>query len=233
MLKLKPNAEIRKAIARAGLNANFDMLETRLAGQKKITNSDLEALEGDVIEIDEPRWWNLAELASLAGLSVEAAVQPELADHEFWLIQFGLSIAPAPGHLLDWARFMVKVETTDGGAVPSIHSLFPGRPSRSNGCIAVARNFQFVSCDAATQALAEIEMRPKEDASITGILKANRLTWDLNGVSSYVTTYAIVRKKRTDQLRAEFSFHARLKIKGAEYAAAAQNWTMGGKVYVF
>jgi hypothetical protein len=69
--------------------------------------------------------------------------------------------------------------------------------------LAVARNFQFVSCDAATQALAEIETPPKEDASVT------------------------------DQLRAEFSFHARLKIKGAEYAAAAQNWTMGGEVYVF
>ncbi len=100
--------------------------------------------------------------------------------------------------------------------------------------LAVARNFQFVSCDAATQALAEIETPPKEDASVTGIQKTNRLTWDLNNnVPSYVTTYAIVRKKRTDQLRAEFSFHARLKIKGAEYAAAAQNWTMGGEVYVF
>jgi hypothetical protein len=63
----------------------------------------------------------------------EADLERELADHESWLIQFGLSIAPAPGHLLDWARFMVKVEATDGAAVPSMRSLFPARPSRTNG----------------------------------------------------------------------------------------------------
>jgi hypothetical protein len=235
MLTIAANGEIRKAIARAELRANPEAIETRLAAQKKLTYSDLDALQGDVIEVDEPRWWDLAQLARLGGLSAEAEVERELADHEFWLMQFGLSIAPAPDHSLGWARWMVKVETVDGGAVPSIHSLFPGRPGRSNGRIAVGRNFQFVQCDGASQAVAEIETASNGDTSITGVvLRPNRPTWDLSdAIRGYVSTYAVVRKRRPDRLRAEFFFHARMSIKGTEYAAAAQNWTMGGKTYVF
>jgi hypothetical protein len=235
MLKITPNREVRKAIARAELTANLDPLETRLAAQKKITSSDIEALQGDVIEVDEPRCWDLAQVASLAGLSAESEIERQLADHEFLLMQFGLSIALAPEHLLDWARWMVKIETLDGGAVPSIHSLFPGRSLTNSGSIAVGRNFQFVPSDGGSQVLAEIEMPSQGGTSVTGIvMKQNRPSWDISdGASGYVITYAVVRKRRTDRLRAEFTFHARMKIKGGACAAAAQNWTMGGKTYVF
>jgi hypothetical protein len=234
MFTIAGSREIRNVIGRAELAINPEVIEPRLAAEKNLALSDFRALEGDAIEIDEPRWWDLAQIAAMPDAAKISNVDLESKKQELWLMEFGLSIAPAPEHVIKWARWMIKFESDGGGPEPAVLSLFPGRPSGNHNRMVLNASFRFVPFDAATPALVEIEAPPRDAASITGFVRGgNRPTWDLNDlVFGYIATYVVIRKPRNDRLRAEFSFHARSSVDGVEHSGSAESWKMGGKTYL-
>lgn len=207
---------------------------------KNPTFSDLETLEGDSIEVEEPTWWDLRQIAEISGVKPIGEIREILVDHQFWLVQLGFSVVPAGDHFIRWARFLVKFECAGQTIQPQAHSLFPRQLTRDPAALGHACiGADFRLYHATNHADQPIALFSYESAALQ-ITGAGNLTskpsWDvraakLHGIQGYVRTYVVVRKPTDTPMQSEFSFNARIETVGANASAVPP--LLGGHVFRF
>jgi len=230
---------IEQPVLTASLQLNPEAIDRRLVSEKNLSYYDLQALEGDVIDVAEPHWWDLADLADSQGKQPHADITAELGSFDFWLIRFALSAVPVGDNVITWMRFIAKLQSPDSQPYPQVHSVFPFRTD-SNHRIRVGPDFHFASEILDDDAIAEIEVTADEGIKVSGIVvRPAKAMWDVRGydIRTAFETYAVVKKGKQSRLKVEFAFNVQIKTVQGQLAASARpsasQSQIGGMTYVF
>ncbi|MFZ3328515.1 MAG: hypothetical protein WA231_22695 [Methylocella sp.] len=225
----------------SGLEVNPEAAYRRgVVVPKNPTFSDLETLQSDSIEIEEPTWWDLRQIAETNGIAPAAEIRSALSDHQFWLVQLGFSIVPAGDHIISWARFLVKFEYAGQTIGPQVHSLLPRQTLRDPTAPArawIGADFRlYYGADHVDQPIALFSYESVV-LKITGVGNlSSKPSWDVragqpHGVHGYVRTYVVVRKQTGTMMQSEFSFNARIETVHGNAGAVPP--LLGGLVFRF
>lgn len=152
-LSLPPTIE--QPILKALLQLNPEAIDRCLASEKNLTYSDLQTLEGDLVDVAEPHWWDLADLAASQAKLPHQEITAELESFDFWLIRFALCAVPVGHNTITWMRFAAKLQSPDDQPHPQVHCLFPFRIA-SNHRVRVGPDFRFASDVPDADAITEV-----------------------------------------------------------------------------
>lgn len=232
MIVIRPTTRPPPAL-RAELRFNPEAIDRELIAQKNLTFNDFEALQGDLFEVGEPQWWDLAALLREAGVQPDPLVRDRLITLDFWLIMFTLSVLPLHGNRVTWARLRIALSCDDPALRPLVHSLFPRRPSGGAERATVGPDFRFYSDGRPpAEGLPTVLVEPNASVKkLTGSgLNLVALMWDFEGgdVRGDMVTYGVVQKPSGSGLWAEVSFNATLETSKGTLEASAAEAIQGG-----
>ena len=234
MKHISPTKTIEQPIFKAPLQLNPEAIDRRLMTEKNLTYADFQALEGDLIEVHKPYWWDLASLSSAQTKQLHPESKFALESFDFWLIRFTLSILPFGDNSIPWLRFFAKLSCPDSQVSPQVHSLFPMQ-SVSNRQARIGPDLCFATDVPESDAIAVVKVASSEKFEISGApVPPAKVTWDVRGyrAGNLVETYAVVKKTKQSSLQAEFGFNAQVKTEGGQLAASGRS-ELGGMIYVF
>lgn len=78
------------------------------------------------IMIGRPQWWNIADVYRTESPALLPTLNPCLRDRDCFLVQFSCAFRPGRDTQLDWARFSVRLRSTNQGAPNAIaFDLYP------------------------------------------------------------------------------------------------------------
>lgn len=235
MRTIHPPGKLARPVYRAELVSHPEAIDQRIAAQKTFSSDDVAALKGDLVEVDEPLFWDLKELAEEHGAHPTSEIAAAMASEDFWLIQFALAVLPAPGNTASWARFRVKLRAdAEPPAAPVAYSLLPHRARKARGQgFGIGRDFRFQS-SGDSDLIVRIELDDQDALEITGAgLSSAAPSWDVRGtdVRGSLATYAVVRKHLGAALDLEFDFYVKVTNEKGAVAATPGEVLLGGKSY--
>lgn len=185
----------------------------------------LQRLQGDIIEIDRPRKWDLHEILSSQGRLLPPTLRDLAQDEKFWLIEINISFVPAQEHAIKWARFVTHLSTPSSLEQPEAYDLYPREiydQTEQNKKVGVDLDFKFAAVVEGNLGnyLAEIKYTRQEPQVIATFGERRCFpTWDFSATRSSDVLgckplYLIVRMPQlVMSLDVEFGLFIKTQVK--------------------